>query len=117
IADYWQARVQGSGAVGTLTAVDAAAGVFEYTFPATGCTPGPRSCAIPAGATGSYMIAFEGNWTPPGGVRKVITPPRFAFAVTDPTPVARRVIVDNAKCNSCHYDLAFHGGGRKDVQY
>ncbi len=118
IADYWQARAQGSGSVGTLTAVDAAGGVFEYTFPATGCTPGTaRSCAIPADATGSYMIAFEGNWTPTGGVRKVINPPRFAFAVTDSAPVARRAIVDNAKCNSCHYDLAFHGGGRKNVQY
>jgi OmcA/MtrC family decaheme c-type cytochrome len=109
IAEYWQARAQGSGAVGTLAAVDAPAGVFDYTFPST--------IPVPAYATGSYMIAFEGNWTPTGGIRQVIMPQRKAFAVTGGTVVERRVIVDNAKCNSCHYDLQFHGGGRKDVQY
>jgi OmcA/MtrC family decaheme c-type cytochrome len=125
IADYWQARVQGAGSVGTLVAVDAAGGIFDYTFPTT-VTTGPcstststpaRDCNIPAGATGSYLVAFEGNWTPPGGIRQVIVPARKAFAVTDPAPVERRVIVDNAKCNSCHFDLQFHGGGRKDINY
>ena len=119
IGEYWQARAQGSGAIGTLAAFDAPAGIFDYTFPATGCSQSSliRDCAIPATATGSYLASFEGNWTPTGGVRQVLMPPRKAFAVTDATPVERRVIVDNAKCNSCHYDLQFHGGGRKDVQY
>ncbi|HEY5952061.1 MAG TPA: OmcA/MtrC family decaheme c-type cytochrome [Kofleriaceae bacterium] len=130
-AEYWQARVQGGTAtapnVGTLTAVDAANGIFDYTFPATTNAASPpctqstakRDCQIPATATGSYQIAFEANWTPPttGAQRIVTDPPRLAFAVTDTTATPRRQIVDNARCNKCHYDLAFHGGGRKDVQY
>ncbi len=123
--EFWQARVQGSGAVGTLTAVDAAAGIFDYTFPAatvakpTPCTESTaaRECKIPDDATGSYQIAFEASWTPAGQQRIVAPPPIAAFAVTDTTAVPRRTIVANASCNGCHVDLQFHGGGRKDVQY
>jgi OmcA/MtrC family decaheme c-type cytochrome len=131
--EYWQARVQGGSGtnpnVGTLAAVDAANGVFDYTFPAptstnlTPCTQSvvtapKRTCEIPANATGSFVAAFEGNFQPPApAARVVMDPPRLAFAVTDATAVPRRTIVDNAKCNSCHFDLQFHGGGRKNVQY
>lgn len=123
-AEFWQARVQGSGAVGTLTAVDAPNGVFDYTFPAT-VTTGPcsqsslvRDCNIPATATGSYAISFEGTLLPPApAARIVLEPPHLAFAVTGSSVVDRRVIVDNARCNGCHYDLQFHGGGRKNAQY
>jgi OmcA/MtrC family decaheme c-type cytochrome len=124
--EFWQARVQGSGSVGTLVAVDAANGIFDYTFPPTTNPASPpctestakRDCNIPATATGSYQIAFEANWTPPttGAQRIVANPPRLAFAVTG-AKVDRRTIVDNARCNGCHFDLSFHGGGRKDANY
>jgi OmcA/MtrC family decaheme c-type cytochrome len=124
--EYWQARVQGSGSVGTLVAVDAPNGIFDYTFPATTNPSSPpctesaikRDCSIPATATGSYQAAFEANWTPPitGAQRIVATPPRLAFAVTG-AKVDRRAVVDAGKCNSCHFDLSFHGGGRKDPNY
>jgi OmcA/MtrC family decaheme c-type cytochrome len=124
--EYWQARVQGSGAVGSLVAVDAVNGVFDYTFPATSNPASPpctessvrRDCSIPPSASGSYQAAFEANWTPPttGAQRIVADPPRLAFAVTG-TKVERRAVVEAARCNGCHFDLSFHGGGRKDPNY
>ncbi len=34
------------------------------------------------------------------------------FAITDSAPVARRSVVDTAKCNDCHFNLSIHGSGR-----
>jgi OmcA/MtrC family decaheme c-type cytochrome len=36
-----------------------------------------------------------------------------AFAVTDPTPIARREIIDPAKCDACHGTLIAHGATRR----
>ena len=37
------------------------------------------------------------------------------FAVTDAAPVARRMVVDDAKCESCHSNLSLHGSNRHDA--
>lgn len=126
--------IQGSGATGTLAPVDAADGVFRYTFPA----------AIAADASGSSSVGIEAYWSPTCGNATCepgengnscaadcgvpITPrpasvPRFAalsptfpFAITGAV-TERRTIVDATKCNGCHGDLSFHGGGRKNPNY
>lgn len=106
-ATMWQAQIQGTGAVGTLTAIDAAKGLFRYDFPA--------GAGIPANATGSYSLGLEGYIQ--GAARYAIAPGVTPFAVTDAVAQARRTVVEVAKCNACHRDIAGHGGSRKDPQY
>jgi OmcA/MtrC family decaheme c-type cytochrome len=103
-----QVTMAGSGAAGTLTAIDAAAGTYRYTFPAT--------IVIPANATGSFTVAIEAavNAAQP---RYPAVSPSKAFAVTDAVATARRQVIDPAKCNACHYDLTFHGGTRRGADY
>lgn len=111
-ASYWQARIQGSGVVGTLIAVDAPAGVFNYTFPATG--------AIPLTATGSYAIGLEGYVLDDAypGIRFSIVSPILPFVVTDVSSATpRRAVVDDAKCNTCHTTIKAHSGNIRGVQY
>ena len=79
---------------------------------------------LPMDAEGSFTLGLEGRNVVPVDVgneisdeRDVAEPPRLAFAVTDATAVPRRMVVDDAKCESCHVNLALHGGGRRDANY
>jgi OmcA/MtrC family decaheme c-type cytochrome len=80
--------------------------------------------AIPATATGTWTFSIECRQTVAlkKGVGGTIPftegaiNPIFYAAVTDAEPVARRVVVDIAKCNVCHDRLVLHGGQRFIVQ-
>jgi OmcA/MtrC family decaheme c-type cytochrome len=106
-ATYWQWKI--AGGTGTLTAIDAPNGKFSYQFAA--------NQIIPANATGSYTVGIEASWTDPADpaqTRYAAVGPTAPFAVTGAV-TARRTVVDG--CNSCHYDLSAHGGGRKGAAY
>ena len=87
---------------------------YTYTF----TTP------IPAGATGTYTIGMEGRRndtllagttkerTVEYGMKNVV----FNFSVDGTAVVARRAVVDIAKCDSCHYNLSLHGENRNQIE-
>lgn len=107
-AGWTLATIQGSGATGTLAAVDAALGAFRYT----------PAMPLPLAAAGSYSLALEGYLPDPEhpGARLAGVSPVAAFAVTDAQPVPRRTVVEDARCNACHGVLTAHGT-RRGVQY
>ncbi len=80
---------------------------------------------IPAGATGSFTVSMEASNTVqllPGTTKQTAAvdaakPVEFYFSVDKSATVARRQVVDSAKCASCHANLGFvHGGTRANVQ-
>ncbi len=81
---------------------------------------------IPANAYGSWSVGVEGRIN--GVVINAGTAKEFTMndqmqnfvkpiAVTDDEAVARREIVSDAKCESCHLNLSLHGSNRHDPQY
>lgn len=72
--------------------------------------------AISAGALGSYTLAVEARVLV-GATRYYAAHNATPFTVTDSAPLARREVVSLNKCNSCHEELSFHGGNRRDPSY
>jgi OmcA/MtrC family decaheme c-type cytochrome len=90
-------------------------GTCTYTF----------THAVPAGATGTYVIGAEARMSMTlnegsagnQSVQYSTKNPVIYFSV-DGTPVApRRTVVALANCNNCHYDLELHGGLRNNTEY
>jgi len=90
-------------------------GTCQYTF----------THAIPANATGTYVIGIEGRLsatllpgttqqqtTNYGGVNQVIY-----FSVNGSALAPRRTVVALANCNACHAYLEVHGSLRNNVTY
>lgn len=112
IARYWSetaenaadcAAVTDGGAC--LTRLDA--GVYSYR----------AATALLPTDTGSFTVGIEACATSDAGVRYCATNPVAPFAVTDPTPVARRKDVTLTQCNACHDGLAAHGGTRNNTEH
>jgi len=78
---------------------------------------------IPGDATGSYTFGVEARkpivvnageeneFTHNDQLQNFTVP----FVVTDDEPVARRLVVDDAKCENCHANLDLHGSNRHDA--
>ncbi len=95
-------------------AVWAGNNTWTYTF----VTP------LPADAAGSFTVGSEARTLVAIDMGEEITTerdngenPLFAFAVTDAAATPRREVVDDYNCESCHSNLAYHGGVRHDPSY
>lgn len=112
------ATVVGGGASGTLTGPDAG-GTFQYTFAAP----------LPADAGGTWSLGAEARRSvtlsaPEGGTRTVneaARNPVVTFAVGDDEAEVRRVVVEDAKCETCHGEFSkgfsVHGNLRNATEY
>jgi len=92
-------------ALGKVTAVGSD---WSYTFNGT----------VPSDAEGSYSVGYEGRITRDvngESERDSAENAIVAVAVTDSEPMARRMIVDDAKCEACHSNLSLHGDNRKNA--
>ena len=89
--------------------------LFVYTFKA----------ALPANATGSYVVGIEGyrnitinpNTVNSAVVRDVGFNQVFYFPVGAAKVAPRRQVVSQALCAGCHDKLMLHGGIRQNVEY
>jgi hypothetical protein len=99
----------------TVDAVKWNGSAWEYTL----------KTALPMDASGSYTISAEGRsdavdidfGDEVDGEREYMENPRLAFAVGGGTATARREVISDYNCESCHVNISFHGGNRKNVQY
>jgi OmcA/MtrC family decaheme c-type cytochrome len=99
-----------------VTPVQNADGSFTVTLPAAASVPGGL---LTAGVQGSAGILIDGfpahDFNDGQGPQELAVTSLVGFgAITDPAPVARRNIVDVAKCDSCHNVLNAHGNHRVD---
>ena len=103
--EVWQTVIQGAGATGTLTAVDAVNGIFSYLV--------PIAAAIPPTATGSYAFALEAYLVDgsSGAILAAANPIAYA-AVTDVVATNRRKVIAPTACDRCHHQLRHHDAAR-----
>lgn len=112
-----------------LTAAADGQGRFSHTFAA----------AVPAGATGTWAVSLEARrraavlhydtasdtfpWPGTGETVTEWTGNPVVYVDTalgtsgGGNPVARRQVVDQARCQVCHQRLSLHGGLRHDLEY
>ncbi len=115
----------GSGSATATTGVPAqpiridfkANGIPDPTQP--GAFRATATVAIPAGATGSGSALLEGrpavNVDDDAALEQLpVASVGKTFVITDAAPVDYRQIVDIAKCDDCHEQLALHGNNRVD---
>lgn len=116
--------VAGCAAAVPLSAITGpdASGAFTLTSP-TPLPAAPVANCPPGGAAAcpaitNVAVVIEGHpgvvTTGPGATAIAVTSAVGYGNVTGAAPVARRVVVDIAKCDVCHSVLALHGGNRND---
>ncbi|MCW5890295.1 MAG: OmcA/MtrC family decaheme c-type cytochrome [bacterium] len=95
----------GYDAGGTLALVDAATGVYTYTFATT----------LPAGfpATATHTVGAQVERSYAGAT--LVANPLLDFVPSGAPVTVVRQVTTTAQCNGCHDPLALHGGARREV--
>jgi OmcA/MtrC family decaheme c-type cytochrome len=109
-------------AAGAVTPVQQPDGSFTLTSNQPLPAPPAANCPPPSGpacaAVANVAAILEGHpgvvTTGPGADRIPVTSAVAYGNVAGGTPVARRVVVDTAKCDVCHKRLELHGSNRND---
>jgi hypothetical protein len=107
-------------------AVDMGKGVWAYTFmkPLDPLPAGTEdghlamdtySCT--AGVEGRDEVEIEIVGEDPEEENDTIESLIMPFAVTDAAAVPRRMVVDDANCETCHVNLTLHGNNRRNANY
>jgi OmcA/MtrC family decaheme c-type cytochrome len=106
------ASVTGPDAAGTFTVTSP---VPLPTAPAANCPPGG---VAPCAPVTNIAVILEGHpgvvTTGPGATAIPVTSAVFYANTQGATPVPRRLVVDIAKCDTCHSLLALHGDNRNN---
>lgn len=89
---------------GTFATVDAAAGVYTYTFNAT----------LPADydTNATHVVGVYAYW----GGRAYVGNDTYSFVPAGGEVTVTRLIATTDTCNQCHETLAFHGGTRRNFE-
>lgn len=86
-------------------------GSYDYTFDAE----------LPTGSTDTFAVAMEGRreFTFRGEIHDQGTAGngQVLFTLNASPPVDRRMVVDEARCNTCHQEIRMHGDLRTGVQF
>ena len=114
-----QEAVTGTGPRNQATTEPATAGTWTdqqdgvYTYKFAKSLQGDAE--IPFDGSMPHRVGFEIRLSPAIPANNPVY--TFNPVTNDPVNDSGREIVDNDTCNACHDSLAFHGGGRSDLQY
>ncbi len=87
----------------------------SYLYVFQGKVPDNAQGSFAVGAEGYRMVTLNPGTVNATEFRETAENPVVVVAVTDTTPVPRRQVVDDAKCEKCHQNLALHGTTRHDA--
>lgn len=90
---------------GSLAALDAAHGIYTYTF----------ATILPAGFPAAVTHTIGGQVQRAVGSQTIYANPLFDFVPAGGPVTTQRQVTTTAQCNGCHDPLAEHGGGRREV--
>jgi OmcA/MtrC family decaheme c-type cytochrome len=90
---------------GSLAALDAARGIYTYTF----------ATVLPPGYPATVTHTVGGQVDRSVGDQTLRANPLFDFVPAGGPVTTVRQVTTTAQCNGCHQPLAEHGGGRREV--